>query len=103
MAQYKFLSAYNATESPMTGGQLIKAFSAGEVIEGTFRTQQLTQWGMSNVNWVDTVISGRTVAIPANILQQVSIASSIGNIPAPVKGLFGLAAILIFLKVVKVI
>lgn len=90
----------------MLGGQLIAHFNAGDVIEGTFRVQQLQQWGAPNVNWVDTAINGGTWAIPANVLTQVSASNSIpdiNNIPAPVKGLLGLAAIFIFLKVVKVI
>lgn len=100
MAQYKFKQAYNLTESPMLGGALIKAFAAGEVVEGTPRVQQLAQWGAPNVNWVDT----QWGSIPATFLEPVSnISSSIDNIPAPVKGLLGLAAIFIFLKVVKVI
>lgn len=103
MAQYKFLQAYDVMESPMLGGALIAHFNAGDVIEGTFRVQQLAQWGSPNVNWVDTVIGGGTRAIPANVLQQVGIANSVNNIPTPVKAVLGLAAVFIFLKVVKVI
>lgn len=87
----------------MLGGQLIAHFNAGDVIEGTFRVQQLQQWGAPNVNWVDTVIAGGTWAIPANVLQQVTIANSVNNIPAPVKGLLGLAALFVILKIAKVI
>lgn len=95
MAQYKFKQAYNLTESPIVGGALIKAFSAGDVVEGTPRVQQLAQWGAPNVNWVDT----QWGSIPTTFLEPVS--NILSNIPAPVKGLLGLGAIFILLKFLK--
>jgi len=106
MALYKFTQAYSHFESPMLGGQLIKAFNVGDVVEGTYRVYNIPGGGFPSVAYVDT----QWGALPAQYLQQLidspiprpGSLPDVNNIPAPV-GLLGLAAIFIFLKVVKII
>ena len=95
MARYKFLQSYDVMKPEMLGGGLIKHFNAGDVIDGTFRVQQLEQWGAQNVNWVDTSINGQVLAIPATFLQQISASNSspsTSEIPTPVKVIGGVLA-----------
>ena len=87
-------STYNA---PQGGGNLQVHFPKGTVVSG-----------QQKETFVTVEVSGGRVVVPLEYLElttnPLNIASaSISNIPTPVKALLGLAAIFIFLKVVKVI
>ena len=114
MAQYRFIQPYELRQQYGDGsiGILIKAFSVGDIIDGTFGVN--TAWDGQRVPYVESVYDGRVFRISPTYVVNLTPGTSadlpgfpnfpnVGGIPTPVKAFLGLAAIFCILKVAKVI